>query len=328
MIRKAALSAIALLGLALPAMAQDASKEAVVARRAVDDRKAVIATVEPIRELRARARIGGTVTTLTVREGDAVQDGQQIATVVDPKLALQMQALEARIEAQAATRDQAQIDYTRAQQLRPSGAVSQAALDLARTRLEAAERLLHALQSDREVVRQQSTEGAVLAPGAGRILSVPIAVGSVVLAGETIATMATDNYILRLELPERHARFMKAGDTILVGERGLQQEQGQETLRRGKVQLVYPQIDQGRVIADAKVEGLGDYFVGERTRVYVATGKREALVVPDGYVYRRFGVSYLKLKNGDEIVVQVGLPVDGGIEILAGAKEGDVVVRP
>lgn len=323
MIRITILATIALLGLYLPAAAQ----EAVVTRRPVADRKAVIATVEPIRDLKARARIGGTITSLTVREGDAVQAGQQIAVVVDPKLALQMQALEARIEAQAASREQAQIDYTRTQQLRPSGAVSQAAVDQARTRLDAAERLLHALQADRDVVSQQATEGAVLAPGAGRILGVPVAVGSVVLAGETIATMATDNYILRLQLPERHARFMKAGDTILVGARGLQ-GQDPEALRRGTVRLVYPQIDQGRVIADAEVEGLGDYFVGERTRVYVSTGQRDALVVPEGYLYRRFGVSYLKLKSGEEIVVQAGPPVDGGIEILAGAKDGDVVAKP
>jgi hypothetical protein len=160
------------------------------------------------------------------------------------------------------------------------------------------------------------------------VLGVPIAVGSVVLAGETIATLAADNYILRLQLPERHARFMKAGDTILVGARGLQQEDGPETLRRGRVVLVYPQIDQGRVIADALVEGLGDFFVGERTRVYVATGMRDALVVPADYVYSRFGVSYLKLKDGTEVAVQAGLPVDGGVEILSGVREGDVVVRP
>ena len=147
------------------------------------------------------------------------------------------------------------------------------------------------------------------------------------LPGETIATLATDNYILRLQLPERHARFMKAGDEILVGSRGLQQ-QDQETLRRGRVRLVYPQIDQGRVIADAEVDGLGDFFVGERTRVYVATGKRDALVVPAGLVYRRYGVSYVKLKDGTEVVVQPGLPVDGGIEVLSGLNEGDVVARP
>ncbi len=322
MIRKTAAALLLMAGVLQPAAAQQA-----VTRQQVDDRKAVIATVEPVRELPARARIGGTLATLTVREGDQVAAGDRIALVVDPKLALQVQALESRIQAQSASREQAQIDLNRIEQLRTSGTVSQAQLDQARTRLNVAERTYLALRSDREVVEQQSTEGAVLAPAAGRVLKVPVSVGSVVLAGETIATLATDNYILRLQLPERHARFMKAGDTILVGARGLQQ-QDQETLRRGRVRLVYPQIDQGRVIADAEVDGLGDFFVGERTRVYVTTGKRDALIVPADLVYRRYGVSYVKLKDGTEVVIQPGLPVDGGIEVLSGLNEGDVVVRP
>ncbi len=322
MIRKTAAALLLMAGVLQPAAAQQA-----VTRQQVDDRKAVIATVEPVRQLPARARIGGTITALAVREGDQVAAGDRIALVVDPKLALQIQALESRIQAQSAAREQAQIDLSRIEQLRASGTVSQAQLDQARTRLNVAERTFLALRSDREVVEQQSTEGAVLAPAAGRVLKVPVSVGSVVLPGEAIATLATDNYILRLQLPERHARFMKAGDTILVGSRGLQQ-QDQETLRQGRVRLVYPQIDQGRVIADAEVDGLGDFFVGERTRVYVATGKRDALVIPADLVYRRYGVSYVKLKDGTEVVIQPGLPVDGGIEVLSGLNEGDVVVRP
>jgi len=136
-----------------------------------------------------------------------------------------------------------------------------------------------------------------------------------------------DNYILRLQLPERHARSMKTGDTILVGARGLDAQE-EETLRRGKVVLIYPKIDNGRVIADVAVEDLGDYFVGERTRVYVATGRRPALIIPEASVYRRFGVSYAKLRDGTEVAIQVGLPVEGGIEVLAGLQDGDVVLTP
>ncbi len=323
MIRILAAGMILLIAATVPVLAAEQTVE----RRLVDDRKAVIATVEPVHELIARARIGGTIATLAAKEGDAVTAGDRIAVVADPKLALQIQALQSRIQAQQAERDQAQIDFGRTQQLRGSGVASQAQLDQTRTRLDVAERTLQALRSDRQVIEQQSAEGAVLAPGAGRVLTVPVSEGSVVLAGETIAAIAADNYILRLQLPERHARFLKAGDTILVGARGLQ-EQDQETLRKGRVVLVYPHIDQGRVIADVEVEALGDYFVGERTRVYVATGTRDALVVPNNYIYRRFGVSYAKLKDGTEIVVQVGLPTDDGIEILAGLHEGDVVVTP
>jgi len=307
----------------LPALAQEQAVE----RRSVDDRKVVIATVEPVHELLARARLGGAIAALTVKEGDRVMAGDRIALVADQKLILQMQALQSRIQAQQAERDQAQTDLNRAQELRRAGVVSQSQLDQARTRLDVAERNFQALRSDRQVVEQQAAEGAVLAPDAGRVLKVPVSEGSVVMSGETIASIAADNYILRLQLPERHARFIKAGDAILVGARGLQ-PQAEETLRRGRVALVYPEIENGRVIADVEVEGLGTYFVGERTRVYVATGKRDALVIPEDYVYRRFGVSYAKLKDGTEVVVQVGSPVEGGIEILAGLRAGDVVVKP
>lgn len=294
---------------------------------AVSDRKAVIATVEPVHELFARSRIAGTISTIGIKEGDKVNAGDSIAVVVDEKLMLQMKAVEARIEAQEAEFEQARIDFERASSLRKSGTISQATLDQARTRFNVAERNLRALRSDRQVIEQQSIEGAVLAPGAGRVLDVLLQEGSVVMAGDNVARMATDNYILRMQLPERHARFLKTGDEILVGARGMASTENEVT-RTGKVVTVYPRIDQGRVIADVDVEDLGDYFVGERTRVFVATGEREAMVLPEGYVYRRFGVSYAKLDSGEEVVVQVGLAVDGGIEILSGLRPGDVVVKP
>jgi membrane fusion protein, multidrug efflux system len=52
------------------------------------------------------------------------------------------------------------------------------------------------------------------------------------------------------------------------------------------------------------------------------------LVIPRNYLYRRFGVSYVRLKNGTEVAVQPGLPVADGIEILAGLHAGDVVETP
>lgn len=322
------LPVLAAMFVALAASAFGADPGLAVSRVDVDDRKAVIATVETLREVTARARIGGTVAQLLVREGDQVSAGSRIAQVVDEKLALQVQAIDARIQAQQAQRDQARIDFDRAEDLRRSGVAAQARVDEARTRLDVAERTLRAVRAERDVLLQQSAEGAVLSPGPGRILRVPVNERSVVLAGDTVATIATDAYVLRLRLPERHARSLKAGDTILVGARGLQAANAPETLRRGRVALVYPQIDQGRVVADVEVEGLGDYFVGERTRVYVSTGTRSAVVVPPELVARRHGIDYVRLADGTEVVVQVGAATDKGIEILAGLRAGDRVIKP
>jgi membrane fusion protein, multidrug efflux system len=318
------LLATAAIAIATPVLA---SSEFVVHETAVEDRKAVIATVEPVRQLVARARIGGTVTSLKVREGDEVGSGAEIALVVDQKLALQMQALDSRIRSQQAQRDQALADFNRTRELQQRGVSTQVQLELARTALDVAERTLAAMGSDREVIAQQAAEGAVLAPGAGRVLSVPVSEGRVVLSGEVIATLAEENYILRLELPERHAQFVQAGDKVLIGSRGLVASADEE-LREGHVRLVYPEIKGGRVVADVEVEKLGDYFVGERTRVYVTTGKREAIVIPPSFVFRRAGLNYVKLKDGTVVVVQPGEKRAEGLEILSGLKEGDVVVAP
>ena len=318
--------ALALLFTAIVASAASADEFSIHTIQ-VDDRKAVIATVEPVHLLVARARIGGTIMRVNVKEGDRIAAGAEVATVVDQKLALQMQALDSRIKSQQAQRDQAKIDFDRVQELMRRGVNSQMQLDQARTALDVAERTAAAMHSDRDVIMQQAAEGAVLAPGAGRVLTVPVSEGRVALPGETIATLAEDNYILRLSLPERHARFMRAGDTVLIAARGDQTE-SEETMRKGKVRLVYPEIQGGRVIADVDVDQLGDYFVGERTRVYVTTGKRDTIVVPATYVYQRAGVNFVRLKNGAEIVVQPGETRPDGVEILSGLTDGDVVTHP
>ena len=261
----------------------------------VVDRKAVIATVEPVHQLVARARIGGTIASLTVKEGDTVAAGAQIALVADEKLALQMQALDARIASQQSQRDQAKTDHDRIAELARRGVSTQTQLDQAKTNLDVAERNLAAMRSDRDVIAQQASEGAVLAPGAGRVLSVPVSAGRVVLPGETIATLAEDQYILRLELPERHARFLRAGDTVRIGSRGLQDEGEGNAREQGASASSIRKFTGGRVIADVEVGGLGDYFVGERTRVYIDAGARRTIIVPASYVYRRAGVNYVRL---------------------------------
>lgn len=207
----------------------------------LDDLKSVIATVEPVHVQILRARIGGTVSALKVKEGDRVTAGEEVALVTDQKLYLQIQGIDQRIQSMQAQRDKARVDFDRAQDLLQHGVTTKVLRDQARTALDVAEKSLAAMRSDRGVVEQQASEGKVLASSAGRVLTVPVSVGRAVMPGETIATVTEDKYILRLQLPERHARFLRAGDTVQIGGRGVE-EKGQEARATGHVLLVYPQI--------------------------------------------------------------------------------------
>ena len=302
------------------------AQEITVEERMVDDLKAVFATVASLDTTLARSRIGGTITGLAVDEGSRVEEGALLARVEDPKLALDVAALDSRIEAAAAEVKLAGIERERIDTLRRKGTVSQAALDSADTALSVATGKLAALRAARAQVLERQAEGDVLAPKPGRVLQVPVTDRQVILPGETVAVIAAQDYVLRLHLPERHARFLKQGDPVLVGARGLVIED--EGLREGRVRQVYPELERGRVVADVTAEGLGDYFVGERTRVYVATGKRPAIVVPADYLLTRSGVTYVRLAGLGDTVVQPGLPAEGGIEILSGLRPGDVLVMP
>jgi multidrug efflux pump subunit AcrA (membrane-fusion protein) len=178
------------------------------------------------------------------------------------------------------------------------------------------------------VAQQNLEEGKVLAPVAGRVITVPLTRGTVVLNGDTIATIGEQPFLLRLRIPERHAALLKPGDTVRLAA----QQLGIEAATSGTITLVYPQIEAGRVVADAKVADLGDYFVGDRVLVTIDAGTRTGFVVPEDYVQTRFGIDAVRLRRPDggviEVPVQRGAARADGLEILSGVGAGDVLVRP
>ena len=298
-----------------------------VATASVADRKAVFATVESVDTLTARTRVGGTIAELFVDEGDLVAAGDLLALVVNDQMAPQIASANSQAEALAAELAQAQDDLARALDLFERGIIAQSRLDQAQTAVAVLDGRLAAANQSRDVLIQQQREGQVLAPGAGRVLDVQSPLGSVMLPGEPVATIASDHYLLRLHLPERHARSIAEGDVIDVAGAAL----GDDVASTGVIRQVYPLIANGRVVADAEVEGLGSFFVGERVRVHVTVDTRQVIVIPRDYVTTRFGNDFVILEtpNGNrDVVVLLGRETTDGVEILAGLSVGDRVVQP
>jgi RND family efflux transporter MFP subunit len=325
--------AAALLGfLLLPSLAVAAEFE--VAPMVVEETKAVFGKVESRDAVPARARIGGTVREIRVDEGSEVAEGDVVAVVVDDKLALRRQAADATVLALTSQLENARTDLARAEQLLGSGSTTQSRVDQARTQVAVLTNQLAAAEAERAVIVAQAAEGDVVAPAAGRVLRVPVTQGSVVLPGEEIALVAGGGYFLRLALPERHAAEIVEGSTVAVGARsGLSgSDNGQGGT--GRLAKVYPQIEDGRVLADVEVSGLGDYFVGERTLVWIPVGKRSVLAVPPDAVSTRHGVDYVRIlgEREEDVAVILGprFEQDGAerIEVLTGLRPGDRVLIP
>ncbi|WP_234053053.1 MULTISPECIES: efflux RND transporter periplasmic adaptor subunit [unclassified Xanthobacter] len=322
-----------------PQLATGPSEKApfLVQRLDIPEMKGVFGEVESRTVVPARARIGGTVREVKVTEGSEVKKGDEIALVVDDKLTLTLNAAEAKIKELKSQLENATTELDRAQQLQAKGFASQSRVDTAKTQFDVAANQVAAAEADRAVVVQREREGAVLAPADGRVLTVPVTPGSVVLAGDEIARIASGQYYLRLSLPERHAANIHEGGLVRIGQRGISVQTAGDiaTAREGRIVKVYPEITGGRVMADVDVAGLGDYFVNERTLVWIEIGRRPVLAVPPEAVTTRHGVDYLRLMTPQgpmdvavvlgERFAQNGKP---RVEVLTGLADGDKVVMP
>ena len=285
--------------------------------------KAVYGRVEARDDLAARARIGGTLVSLDVAEGDTVTAGQRIATVRDDKIAFQVSALDAQLKALAAQLQNAESEMKRGQTLVDRGVATSQRLDQLSTQVDVFRNQIAATEAQRQVVVQQGAEGEVLAPAAGRVLTLASKRGSVVMAGETVATLGGGGFFLRLSIPERHASLLEEGASLAV-------ETAEGSLA-GRLVKVYPLIQGGRVTADVDVPDLPTAFVDARLLVRVPVGSRPAMMVPASAVMSRSGIDTLRVATaGGEFdrTVVLGERHSDDVEVLSGLAAGDAVVLP
>ena len=285
--------------------------------------KAVYGQVEARNTMPARARIGGTLVSLTVTEGDMVTAGQIIGTLQDDKIGFEVTALDAQLRALTAQLDNAQSELTRGQTLLDRGVATSQQLDQLSTQADVFRNQIAATEAQRQVVLQQAAEGAVLAPADGKVLTVPVTEGAVIMAGEPIATIGGGGFFLRLAIPERYAGLLEQGANLRV-------ETG-ATSATGRLVKLYPQIDNGRVVADVDVEDLPTAFVKARLLVRVPVGQRETLMVPAAALSRQAGLDFVTVKTTEGSsarAVVVGENDGETVEILTGLAAGDTVITP
>lgn len=309
------------------ASAVTAAETLLLAPQDIPQWKAVYGRVEARDLVPARARIGGTVVELSVSEGDSVAAGTQIALVRDDKISFQIAAIDAQLRAHEAQLDRAQAELTRGRSLVERGVSTAQRLEQLETDVSVTQNQIAAAQAQRDVALQQAEEGEVLAPVDGRVLTVPVTRDAVIMGGEPVATIAGGGFFLRLAIPERHAPDLREGAELQITSNG--------TVMPGRLAKLYPQIENGRVIADVEVEGLDASFVDARVLVRVPVGVRQALLVPQAALSSHSGLDFVRIRQGDTEVERAVVPgevleLDGAalVEILTGLHAGDTVLLP
>jgi RND family efflux transporter MFP subunit len=276
----------------------------------------------------ARARIGGTLTRLLVREGAVVRAGQTIGMVTDARLGLETSAYDALVSAASGEAVRAEADLNRTRELYDKGIYAKARLDQVEAAAKAARGNLAAAQARRGASAEVGAQGVIIAPAAGTVLKADVPLGSVVTAGQSVATITSGPVLVRITLPEGQARSLRVGGSVRLwpdGPGGAEQS--------GTISQIYPAVDSGLVVADVAVPGLSGSLIGRRISASVQVGERQSLVVPRRYVTTRFGIDYVRLIGRDGSAVDSPVqtapgPVSDTVEVLSGLSAGDRLALP
>ena len=317
---------LGLLGqLLVPALAEAETLK--VVPETVLEWKAVYGRIEAKKTVPARTRLGGLVVELLVSEGDLVTIGQRIAMIRDDKIDFQIAASDAQIEALQSQLSTAESELVRGEALLERGVFTVQRLDQVRTSADVLRGQINSAKAQRDVLTQQAAEGDILASDAGRILTVSVTLGAVVLPGEALATIGGGGFFLRLAIPERHADVMVEGTALRIAADGQDLE--------GRIAKVYPQIENGRVIADVELPGIDTAFVNARVLVELPVGERSAILVPKAAVSTRSGIDFVAVRQGEHTVdraVMLGDEItrdsEAYFEVLTGLSSGDEVEVP
>jgi len=320
------ISAAALL-FAFPGLVQ--AQTITVEESVVIDYRPVIARIEAGDTATARSRLQGVVTRLNVVEGQIVKAGDLVAVVTDSTLPPQLSALGSNIEGLKSQVKQSENDIARNEGLLAQGFYPRVRLEEEKTSLDVLKRSLASAEAERRALSAREAEGRILAPANAHVTDVNVVRGSVVSPGDVLASFATVNGVVRLALPERHAATLTEGELI-----SLRLPSRSDVIRTATIIKIYPELKQGSVIADAKVEGGLTALFGERVDVLAPVGERRAVRIPKDYVSTRFGVDFVRVQVGERFIdapVALAAPlvdVAGQFEILSGLKPGDRIEKP
>jgi RND family efflux transporter MFP subunit len=291
------------------------------------------AVVEAVRQTAIAAQVAGAVIQLDVKAGDRVRAGQVLLRI-DARAADQTAAAgAAQARAAQAMQEVAAKDYERQQLLFAQHFISQAALDRATAEYRAAQAQSAAQLAQAGAARTQTGLHVVVAPYAGVIAQVPVALGDMALPGRTLIELY-DPTALRVtaSVPQSVAAAWSTDVLPRIELPGLTEARRWVTPSRAEK---LPTLDaathtvQVRAELPAKLDGVAPGLFA-RLWLPVAAGREPSLWVAAGSVVRRAEMTglYVLDANGRALLRQVRLGRSDGdkVEILAGLKAGESVV--
>lgn len=288
------------------------------------------AVIESTRQTEIAAQVPGRVTALYVKAGDRVRAGQPLLAVDQRAADQQLAAVRAQAAAAQAELDVARRELERTQTLFARKYVSQAALERAQARYQAASAMTSARLADTRAAAVVPTLHSIAAPYTAIVARVDVELGSMAMPGTPLVTVFDPGALRAVAtVPQSRAATLRIQSAVRVELPDLPEPQRWQTASAVTIlPLADPQSDSIKIrlaLPPATDEAIRP---GMFARAHFPVGTPHArLMVPRSAVIRRTEVDAVYVVAGDGSVtlrqVRLGETSADQVEVLAGLSAGE-----
>jgi len=273
------------------------------------------------------AEVEGRLVEVSVNEGDAVEQGDTLATIDPLDFELQLSQARAEISQLKAEIETKEAEVERQRQLREGGHVSQAVLEQSESDLVSLEQQLIMARAQLASAQLNRDRSTIVAPISGRIGTRFVNEGEYMNSGQEMFRIVHEEALeVELAFPERLAGKLETGQLVR-----LQATEADGEMVETEIKAILPTIgrDNSAVVALAKVHNPGNWRPGGSVHAEVVLEVRDSIVVPvQGVVLRPEGEVVFVEEDGraSERSVEVGRRTADWVEIRAGIEPGERII--
>jgi RND family efflux transporter MFP subunit len=278
---------------------------------------------EPLQRATLSTKLMGSVTAVTVHEGDRVARDQVLARIDARDIDAKRAQVEAGLAAAEAVYPDAVTPANRFRALYRDSAATRYQLDQVETGLAQAESGLRAARAAREELDAMGTYSSIRAPFAGVVTRRFVDQGAFAAPGSPVVEVQDVSSLrVSVSVPPRVAASLRRGHAI---EATLE---GRPT--RATIEGVVPSPTGAVYTVNAVVpNGRGDFLAGSAATLRIPDGERAAVMIPSSALVRQGELVGVRVETaaGVELRWVKAGPAAGDLtEIYAGLRAGDRIL--
>ncbi len=295
--------------------------------------ESAVGTIRPVHESSVASKLLARVVEVRVQAGQVVTQDDVLVRLDDAELQARLEQALAAVAVSRAASEKAVADFNRAERLRPSQAITQAAYDQAAAALKSSQAEVQRAEQAHREAEVLLGFATITAPISGTIVDKRVEQGDTVTPGQVLLTLY-DPARMQMVATVRESLAQQ----LVVGQRlpARVESMGYECL--ATVSEVVPEAQAASRSFTVKVTGPcpPGVYSGMFGRLLLPLDDEQVLLLPVGAV-RRVGQLTLVDVVVDENVqgghvqrrhVQLGRQLEGDIEVLSGLRAGERVMLP